>query len=197
MGPFSVGTTGTTVNILAPLVNNSKNLLQWLDYHGKLSAQLEWRKNDKSTPIRVVYTASGQPTAAIIDTHDAIIDYTLFWSPCRDNQEAHYVLAIINSCILYETAKPLMAKGQFGARHLQKHLWKLSIPEYDAANRLHQKIATAGQAAASGADQQLQNLYEQRGDTVSTTIARRELREWLAQSDEGKQVETLVKQLLA
>ena len=90
-----------------------------------------------------------------------------------------------------------MAKGQFGARHLQKHLWKLSIPEYDGANRLHQNIATVGQAAASGAAQQLKTLRQERGAAVSTTIARRELREWLAQSDEGKQVETLVKQLLA
>ncbi len=177
--------------------NTSENLLQWLDYHGKLSAQLEWRKNDKNAPIRVVYTASGQPTAAIIEAHDTIVDYTLFWTLCRDNQEAHYVLAIINSRALYETAKPLMAKGQFGARHLQKHLWKLSIPEYDTTNRLHQKIATAGQAAASGAAQQLNALRQERGAAVSTTIARRELRRWLAQSDEGKQVETLVKQLLA
>ena len=177
--------------------NNSKNLLQWLDYHSKLSAQLEWRKNDEGVPIRVVYTSSGQPTAAIIDAHDAIVDCTLFWAPCKDLQEAHYVLAIINSRALYETAKPLMAKGQFGARHLQKHLWKLSIPEYDAANRLHQNIATAGQAAASGAAQQLNALRQERGAAVSTTIVRRELRGWLAQSGEGKQVETLVTQLLA
>lgn len=177
--------------------NDRKNLLNRLDYHRELSAQLEWRKNNKDTPIRVVYTASGEPTAAIIDTHDTIVDYTLFWTSCRDLQEAHYVLAIINSRILYETAKPLMAKGQFGARHLQKHLWKLPIPEYDETNRLHQKIAMAGQAAASEAVQQLQNLYKQRGDTVSTTVVRRELRGWLAQSDEGKQVETLVKRLLA
>ena len=45
--------------------------------------------------------------------------------------------------------------------------------------------------------QQLKALRQERGATVSTTIARRELRGWLAQSDEGKQVETLVKRLLA
>ena len=168
-----------------------------MDDHRELSAQLKWRKKDESQPIRVVYTASGEPTAAIIDTHDTIVDYTLFWASCRDLQEAHYVLAIINSRTLYEAAQPLMSKGQFGARDLQKHLWKLPIPEYDAANRLHQELAIAGQAATSGAVQHLQNLYKQRGDTVSTTVVRRELRGWLAQSDEGKQVETLVKRLLA
>ena len=177
--------------------NDKKTLLGRLDYHRELSAQLEWRKNDKDTPMRVVYTSAGEPTAAIIADRDAIIDYKLFWITCKDMQEAHYLLAIINSRTLYEAAQPLMSKGQFGARDLQKHLWKLPIPEYDATNRLHQEIAMAGQAAASGAAQQLQNLYKQRGDTVSTTVVRRELRGWLAQSDEGKQVETLVKQLLA
>ena len=177
--------------------NDKKNLMNRLDYHRELSTQLEWQKNDEGIPIRVLYTSSGKPTAAIIETPETIVDYTLFWAPCKDLQEAHYLLAIINSCILYETAKPLMAKGQFGARHLQKHLWKLSIPEYDGAKTLHQKIATAGQAAASGAAQQLKALRQERGNTVSTTIARRELRGWLAQSDEGKQVEKLVKQLFA
>ena len=176
--------------------NDKKTLLGRLDYHRELSAQLEWHKKDENQPIRVAYTSAGEPTAAIIAESDAIIDYKLFWATCKDEQEAHYVLAIINSRTLYKAAQSLMSKGQFGARDLQKHLWKLSIPEYDATNHLHQKIAMAGQTAASGTIQQLQNLYNQRGDTVSTTVVRRELRGWLAQSDEGKQVETLVKRLL-
>jgi len=107
-----------------------------------------------------------------IDTHDATkIDYTLFWAPCRENQEAPYLLSLINSLTLYEAAQPLLAKGPFGVRHLQTHMRQQPIPEYDATNRLHQEIARAGQAAASGAAQQLQNL-----NTLSTTIARRELR---------------------
>ena len=147
--------------------NNSKSLLSWLDYNGKLSAQLEWQKNNKGlSSVRVVYTTSGQPTAALIEGLTAIVDTSLYWASCQDHQEAQYLLAIINSRTLYETAQPLMAKGQFGARHLHKHLWKLSIPEYDATNTLHQKIARAGQAAAQGADEQVQKLYEERGDTV-------------------------------
>ena len=43
-----------------------------------------------------------------------------------------------------------MAKGQFGARHLQKHLWKLPIPEFDPGNLLHITVSEAGQVAAGG-----------------------------------------------
>ena len=42
-----------------------------------------------------------------------------------------YLVAVINSDALQEAVKPLMSKGQFGARDLHKHLWKLPIPEFD------------------------------------------------------------------
>ena len=105
------------------------------------------------------------------------------------------MLAIINSETLYEAAKPLMPKGQFGARHLQKHLWKLPIPEFDPAVPLHAAIADAGQAAATGAAQQLAALRASR-PRLTVTIARRELRKWLRTSAEGKAVEVEVGRLL-
>ncbi len=60
--------------------------------------------------------------------------------------EANYLLAIINSQVLYTAVIPLMSKGQFGARNLKKLLWKLPIPEYDATEALHVEIAAAGAA---------------------------------------------------
>ena len=91
----------------------------------------------------------------------------------------------------------MMAKGQFGARHLQKHLWKLPIPEFHSDNDLHAAIAAAGAAAAAGAVKQLAQLRQQRGDDLTVTIARRELRAWLRASRQGKAVETAVGKLLA
>ena len=88
-----------------------------------------------------------------------------------------------------------MPKGQFGARHLQKHLWKLPIPEFDASNRLHVEVSEAGKIAATGAARQLKRLRQER-DRVTVTIARRELRKWLRESDEGQAVEDAVERLL-
>ena len=90
-----------------------------------------------------------------------------------------------------------MAKGQFGAVDLHKHLWKLPIPEFDPANDLHAAIAKAGATAAAGAGKQLAQLRQQRGDDLTVTIARRELRAWLRASRQGKAVETAVGKLLA
>ena len=174
---------------------NKLDLLGRLDYLRELSAQLEWQQNPGDRPVRVVYSGSGAPTAASLQGDDVLVDYTLFWILCKDVQEAHYLLAIINSDALCETVTPLMPKGQFGARHLQKHLWRLPIPEFDPSQPLHVVVAEAGEAAAEGAVQQLDKLRQER-DRVTVTIARRELRKWLRESVEGKAVEAAVSGLL-
>ena len=175
---------------------NKMDLLGQLDYYGKLSSQLEWQRNPNGRSLRVVYSGSGAPTAALLQNDDALVDYTLYWTACKDPQEANYLLAIINSQALYESVESLMAKGQFGARHLQKHLWKLPIPEFDPANDLHVEVSQAGRAAADGAAQRLAQLRQER-DRVTVTIARRELRQWLRESPQGKAVENAVGRLLA
>ena len=57
-------------------------------------------------------------------------------------------------------------------------------------------IAKAGERAAAGAANKLNEVRERRGDDVSVTIVRRELRRWLRESSEGKQVEAAVAALL-
>ena len=171
------------------------DLLGQLNYMRKLGSQIEWQSNHGERPLRVVYSSSGEPTAAL-DTNDtSFVDYTLFWLTCRNGREAHYLLAIINSHVLYTAVASLMPKGQFGARHLQKHLWKLPIPEFDADNPLHLAISKAGAAAATGAAEQLEQLRQDR-PKLTVTIARRELRKWLRASAEGKAVEEGVGKLL-
>ncbi|MDE0643260.1 MAG: N-6 DNA methylase [bacterium] len=174
---------------------NRLNLLQQLDYYGKLSAQLEWMRQPGGRPIRIVYTTSGFPTAAMVENEAAVIDTSLYWIKCTDNYEGYYLLSIINSKILLELVKWLMPKGQFGARHLHKHLWKLPIPKYSPDHPLHRQISEAGRAAAVGVAQQMTRLREER-EQVSMTIARQEIRGWLTTSREGLTVEELVEELL-
>ena len=114
---------------------NRLSLVDDLDYLHKLTSQLQWRPDDGSRPIRVVQTEAGQPTATLLAEATTYVDETLYWISCKDLPEAHYLLAIINSQILYEMVQPLMPKGQFGARHLHKHLWKLPIPEFEVVSR--------------------------------------------------------------
>ena len=176
---------------------NELSLLGQLDYYGKLTSQIEWQQDNGKMPVRVIYAASGVPTAAIVDDDAALIDYTGFWVACFNREEANYLLSIINSDALYAEIEPLMAKGQFGARHVQKHLWKLPIPRYDKGVRRHRDLAQAGKAAAAGVQTVLADLRKKRGDKLTVKVARREIHEWLRKSKEGKAVERLVKKLLS
>ena len=175
---------------------SSLDLLGNLDYLHKLSTQLAWQRDDGNRPVRLAYSEAGQPTAAIISDARAIVDTTCYWITCRDMQEAHYLLAIINSDTLYETVMPLMAKGQFGARHLHKQLWKLPIPEFDAGNVLHASLALAGERTAAGVAERLDTLRDQRGGRLTVTVARRELREWLRSSLDWAVIERLMHLLI-
>ena len=173
------------------------NLLEQLDYYGKLSSQLEWRHEPGDRQIRIVYGGWGAPTAALLQDDDAIVDYKLFWIRCKDAQEANYLLAIINSDALAEGVNKYTTPNWAGkTRDLQKHLWKLPIPAFDAGNARHVELAAAGEAAAAGVAEQLAALRSARGQGVSVTIARRELRVWLRGSAAGARVEAGVGRLL-
>ena len=176
---------------------NKLSLIERIDYYGSLKSQIAWQHDHGRRPVRLVYAKSGVPTAAVLTDDDALIDHTLFWVGIRSVLEANYLLGIINSETLYKSVEPLMAKGQFGARHLHKHLWKLPIPEFDEAVPLHQDLAQAGEAAAAGVQVVLARLREEREDKLTVTIARREIRKWLRESKEGAEVERLVKKLLS
>ena len=175
---------------------NKLNLLGQLDYLHKLSEQLEWQRDSRTRPIRIIYTASGTPTAAMLVDESCLTESNTYWVTCKDEQEAYYLLAIINSASLYQAVQPLMAKGQFGPRHLQKQLWKLPIPEFNPKEKLHADIARAGERAAVGAARKLAEVREERGKKFTWRTARSELREWLKVSREGKAVEEAVGRLL-
>ncbi len=166
-------------------------LLANLDYHGKLSKQIAWRNSAPEEALRVVYSKSGQPTAALIRDRDAFIENTLYWVECNGEEEAHYLLSVINSVALREAAEPFMSKGLWGPRDLHKHLWNLPIPRYKPEEPLHADLAAAGRIAAIGAAAQLTGR-----DGIGHEAARELLRDWLAQSEEGQEVERLVATLL-
>ena len=176
--------------------NNKLDLIKNIDYISKLSEQ---RRKGRLRKFRVVQTTSGHPTATTLLDPSALIDTSLYAIAVATIEEAHYLTAIINSIFLEEMLEPLMAKGQFGARHVHKHLWRLPIPEYDESNDLHQEIAAAGASAAEAAKTVLAEVREEReasGKSFTITIARRELRRWLSESEEGQRVEGLVGRLL-
>lgn len=76
----------------------------------------------------------------------------------------------------------------------------MPIPEFDPDESLHLELAEAGAEAALGAESVWREIEAERraaGKSVSVTVARREIRAWLAESAEGERVEALVERLLS
>ncbi len=120
-----------------------------LNHLNKLTSQLEYLQGAIAGDgtIRVAYTQAGQPTAAVIRDRNAIVDRKLYQTICQSEEEAHYVLAVINSDKLAAAATTFMTKGQYGARDFEKHGWKLAIPRYDASDPLHVRLSELGAVA--------------------------------------------------
>ena len=127
---------------------DTKSLLENLDWMGKMSKQLAWLQDPGDRPTRIAYTGYGEPTASLIHDRMAIVDYKLFWVACRNATEAYYLLAIINSNALAVAAKPYCTTNWAKKiRDLQKHLWKLPIPEFDRDNAVHATLSGLGRGA--------------------------------------------------
>ena len=154
----------------------------------------------KNETVRIVYTESGQPTAAIIRDNRAIVDRTLYQTVCQSEDEARYVLAVINSNALATATTPFMPKGLYGPRHFEKHGWKLPIPRYDSNEPLHVHLGELG----APAEQECHALIAQSdirtkpaGDAQSRAARKMLRHEWQPNSKVAQDIETEVAELLS
>lgn len=160
-------------------------LLEQLDYHQKLSSQFPIQ------PQRVVYTKSGMHLAAArLSHHRAVIDHTLYWATAFNEAEALFLCAVLNAATTTRLVRPLMSYGK-DERHIDKFVWKLPIPPFDAANRQHAKLAELGAEAELLVGQLALD------ECKHFAASRRAVREALAGSDVGKAIEKAVKKLLS
>ena len=117
-------------------------LRERLDFRNGLSDQIP------IAPLRVVYTKAGMHVAAtLVDKPDAVIDHKLFWGTVTSHAEGWYLCAILNSPELTQQVRPLMSYGK-DERDIDKHVWELSIPLYDASDSLHQRLSELGRREA-------------------------------------------------
>ncbi|HMF30813.1 MAG TPA: N-6 DNA methylase, partial [Candidatus Lokiarchaeia archaeon] len=84
-------------------------------------------------PLRVIHNASGTiPKAAILRDDTIIVDSTLYQCACRSDDEAYYLLGIINSPVLRDNISRICPTGAKGSvRHLNLSLWDFPFPEYE------------------------------------------------------------------
>lgn len=161
------------------------SLTEQLDYQRKLEQQFPLQQQ------RVVYNASGMHLLAsrLLDNR-AVIEHALYWATASTDAEAHYLCAILNAAVFTELVRPFMSYGK-DERHFDKHIWQVSVPLYDPGDDLHRRLSARGaelEAAIAGLELNLTRHF---------SAVRRDVREFIAASDAGQDIEALVEELLS
>ncbi|MDL9938870.1 SAM-dependent DNA methyltransferase, partial [Gordonia sp. ABSL1-1] len=164
---------------------DTSRLLDRIDYHGQLTAQLPLARQ------RVVYTKAGNSLCAtIIRDPTAIVDTSLYWSAVPSVDEAAYLCAVLNSEALLERVKPLQTLGLFGARHFDKYVFLVPFPKFDPTDRTHTLLASL----ASDAEQKAQAADVSGARTFQA--ARKIVRAVLKADGVGDAIEAAVAELI-
>lgn len=111
-----------------------------INIYGKLDKQNFSTKN-----WLVLSSASGaNPCAAYIsletlDRARLIIDQTLYWYLADSEDEAIYIVGLLNSDALSDAIKDFQPEGGFGKRHIHTLPYKI-IPKYDNEDAAHIEV---------------------------------------------------------
>jgi hypothetical protein len=160
------------------------SLIEQLDYHSKLTAQYPIQT------ARIVYTKSGMHLAAArIEDRRHVIDHTLYWATAASRDEALFLCAILNSAEITRQVRPLMSYGK-DERHIDKHIWRLPIPEFDSSNPRHAELASL----AAKVEQEVGSV--QLDGERNFVALRREIRSFLEKSARVQRIEQIVAELV-
>lgn len=125
---------------LAPYLDETINI------YGKL-----YRQNFTDTNWLVLSSASGSnPCAAYLsleclDRNRLVIDQTLYWYLATSEEEALYLVGLLNSEVLSNAITDFQPEGGFGKRHIHTLPYKI-IPMFDGDNEFHSEVVTATRA---------------------------------------------------
>jgi hypothetical protein len=126
------------------------SIYKWIDYRRKLTEQ-----NPKKR-YAVIYEAVGTYlVATVVDkkktsvdtsegkvqTNGTVIDYSTIYYEANDEDEAHYLCAVLNSKKIDDIIKPLQAPGLWGPRNIWKKVLEIPIPKFDPKSKIHRRLA--------------------------------------------------------
>jgi hypothetical protein len=160
------------------------DLVGRLDYRHGISDQFPIAER------RVIYTKSGMYlAAAIVKDQRTIIDQALYWAAAASEDEARFLVAVLSSETMTQRVRPLQARGQHNPRHFAKYVWRMPVPIYDSADSLHRSLVDL----SAGAEELVANLEL---PSTSFESIRRRVRQTIAESEVGIQIESVVAEIL-
>jgi hypothetical protein len=173
----------------------------WLDYRNKLTTQ------NPQVRYRAIYNTSGTfLTAAAVESEPIELEIngqrivargyvadtkTYFYDTIID-QEALYLVAVLNAPVIDELIKPMQSRGLWGPRDIHKKVLELPIPRFEATNFTHRQLAEFGKHCTAKVEKWLAGGGT--GNVKSIGRLRGMVREIL--KDELYEIDDLVKEIL-
>jgi methylase of polypeptide subunit release factors len=187
---------------------SQEELLNYLNWRGKLTAQ------SPTGVYKLLYNTGGTHLCAcVVDARDVsrwrvyelpvhgfVADTTTYWLETKDENEAHYLCAVLNAPCVDEHIKPFQTKGAFGAqrgkgeRHIHRRPFEvLPIPRFSRRDEQHQRLAELSRVCHEKVAQFVAGADEK---TLTQPIGRlrQQVREML--ENELSQINHLVAELL-
>lgn len=159
-------------------------LADQIDHMKKLSQQAPM------PAVRVIYAASGMHvSAAVLRDTRVVIEHSVYWATAATSEEADFLVGILNSPSLTDLVRPYMSYGK-DERHIDKSVWKLPIPTFDDGDEVHVRVATL-------ASQLAVEIAALNFATTNFVTRRRAIREHLAKSEAGAELDAMVAELVA
>jgi len=133
---------------------NYPRIVSYINFRNKLTSQsptaryrVVFPKSGKNLAATVISPNKIQETLFGIPIQGIIVEDTTYYYTTDDENEAHYLCAILNSDTINELVKPLQPKGSFGERHFHRRPLELPIPKFDPNNELHTQLAELSKRA--------------------------------------------------
>jgi len=133
-----------------------KSAIQFPRIINRINYQNDLHDQDPSTPFIVVWNARGanafahvtyrkKPVKFLVDkisitAKNIIFDTTCIFIGFDDEDEAHYLCAILNSRLINKKVKPFQPRGNYGYRDIYRRPLQLSIPVFNNKKPEHQKL---------------------------------------------------------
>lgn len=164
-------------------------------------------RQNRAAKYRAVYNTSGTYlTAAVVETEPIqfqingqdlavgafLADYKTYYFETPNFGEAHYLSAILNAPEVDSLIKPMQSRGLWGPRDICKKVLDLPLPQFDAENLTHQRLAELGQECDAKVKEWLASGGP--GKTKSIGKLRAMVRDTL--SKELDEIDALVKEIL-
>lgn len=139
--------------------NTPKTLLKRLDYRRELRRQLPL-SNERGRSVVLYPTSADIMRAVRTDQATTIVSHSLFHWTAPSEDEAAYLVAVLNAPCLTQTFVDCRPSG----RHFNLYPWRrVPIPRYDAQKPEHKELATLAKKAETEVENWLSDLDNIKG----------------------------------